>query len=875
MLSQIAPKKFILMLIIAVALKGSMSLPINSSLSMNENETYYEFQNDLTEGSVFSINLTGIIIDGKSHNFIGAFNISSGNITFQNIRFSSYNNFISAYNSNVNIINCTFMQSQNAIILHDSNFSLSGNSFEGIGNAIAISANSFFANVSGNRIGRVANLTAITSPLAITGKIMLNSEESDFYGLFKSLGNESNHYFNAKHFFIHNGEAYDVADNSNEFYGLIAKKSKNIAFGSNITAIKTLLLTNDINIYANSNYFISNINRDYSIVLIGDIDFKMESVNFISNSGIALSNMGANAKISNSSFFAKSIGYYQLEGNSTIQDTGFYFSNESEEATGMHIDSGQANISNAFFINAKTGLIALSDSAINGIAPKCINHSSYNLMFANLESAFGKNSVILPKKSMIYSKEYDYYSGITVNNPQQNELCSYPGFLLNGKYPWETEYEQILANIKNLMGFKSQNPLSALGDLNFVSSYENYSAKYDSKNPELIGKNGEVFNPFLTQKIASIEINISKDDLWIVYPLNAVILPILPINASRVISSGHFESNELIITNDFETDSNNSIIIGKANESVRVSAPKEGMSLVLKKGGETIFNSALNNHSEIFINLSDESGVIPKIIGQYDFYWIANGTVSYIERLSIKITNNVLLKSGNNLQEYYENVRRIIFDYYSDYEKGIIDFSKSVFGNTLTLKDELTIERNIGNKVSITIPLQVYSISDWDGYFLMPTLLRDYSFENKTAAFAFKVGNENIDLYSSKNFTIIISGFCGFSIGFENQTGAYAMPKSDYFCAGNDLVIKTNHLSTFFVYKEMIEQSQEANIQNNMLILENLSIPQSSVSNFKPITGLTTLFSISQKDFLGIFRAIFCILIIFAILLEIKKNYFH
>jgi hypothetical protein len=874
MLSAITLKKFISILIIAIALKNSMCLSLNSSLFINENETYYEFSNDLATGSVFNINLSGIIMDGKNHNFIGAFNISSSNVTFQNIRFLSYNNFISAYNSNINIINCTFAQSQNAITLIDSNFSLSGNYFIDIGNAIRISAAAFFANISDNSFSNAANLTVITSPSAIAEKITLNNNESDFYGLFKLLGNESSHYFNSKHFFIHKGEVYEAANNYNEFYGLIAKKSKNIAFSSNITASKTLSLTNDINIYANNNYFISNINRDYSIVLIGDIDFKIESANIVSNSGIVLSNIGANAKIINSSFFAKSIGYYQLEGNSTIQDTGFYFSSESGETTGMHIESGQANVSNAFFINAKMGLIALSDSVINGIIPKCINHSSYNLMVTNLESAFSKNSAILAKKSMIYSKEYDYYKGITASNPGQNELCSYPGFLLNEKYPWETEYEQILVNLKNLMGFKSQTPLSALGDLNFISSYGNYSIKYNAKNPELIGKNGEVANPFLVQKIASIEINISKDDLWIVYPVNAVILPILPINSSRVISSGHFESDELIIINDFETDSNNSIIIGKSAESINVAMPKEGMSLIIKKGKEIIFNSASNNYSELLINLTCESGVIPQIIGQYDFYWTKNNTVSYIERLNIKIINNILLKSSNILQDYYENVRRIIFDYYSDYENGIIDFSNSVSNNVLSLKDELVIERNLGNLVSITIPSQVYSTEAWDGLFLMPTLLKNYSFENKTAIFAFKAGNENIDLYSSKDFTIKISGFYGFSAGFENQTGAYAMPKSDYFNIGNDLVIKTNHLSTFFVYSEIIEP-EETNIQNNTLIYENLSIQESDASQFQLITGLTTLFSISQKDFLSIFRAIFYILIVLAIIFEVKRNYFY
>ncbi|MFA5333893.1 MAG: hypothetical protein WC376_05370 [Candidatus Nanoarchaeia archaeon] len=878
MLSNNFIKTSIILIFLPLFLKSSMGLILNDSFYLNENETYYEFSKDLVENNAVTINLSNIVIDGKNHYFTGQFNVNSQNVTFINIRFSSCNNFISAYNSGIKILNSEFKDSANAINLFNSNFSLINNSFFNINNLLNINSDSFSANISQNLISNVAtSMNIISSSSIADAKINLNMNQSDFYELFKTLGADINHYFNFKQFFSHNCIIYEVANNYDSFSNLLKAKSRNIALGANITAAKTLSLTNDVNIYGNNNYFISSINRDYSIVIVGDIDFKIDSLNLVSDSNIALSNMGANATITNCSIFSENIGYYQLEGELNISNSDFYFPINSSKTIGMHIESGKASLSNVEFFNAESGIITLNDSTINGIIPQCSNHSSYKIILTNLESAFSKNSIIIPEKSLIYGKEYDYYKGITVQNLGQNISCSYPGFLLGEKYPWETEYEILLTEIRTLIGLKSQNPIAALGDLNFIESYNNYSILYSSKTPEYLANDGKVHNPFLSQKIAVLDINISKDDLWISYPTNIIILPINLINSSRVISKGEFESNELIILNDFEVDFNNSITKGELTDSIKIYAPENITHLVLKKEGQTIFNSTLNDYEELVFNLTNSSGIIPELSGQYDFYWVLDNEVQYIERLNVKIINNVILNSNNTLQSYYNNIKKILFEYYSDYEKGIIDFSNNLKNNTLSLNAQLMIERNLGNKVLVTIPTSIYSTNDWNGLFLMPTLVKDYVFRNETAAFAFKVGHESIDLYTDLEFSITISGFSGFDVGFENQTGVYELPKTDYFDNGNDLVVKTKHLSTFFIYqKKQVSNQAETAIEttNNSLIQELSPANETEAPKLQQITGFIEISSMNQADSLNCLRVMFSILIIFATLFVIKKNFF-
>jgi hypothetical protein len=874
-------KKSLTILILFLFLKTSMSLTLNDSFYLNENETYYEFSQNITSNNIININFDNLIIDGKNNYFQGQFNINSKNITFINLIFNSYDNFILATDSNIKILNSKFNNSNNAIILTNSNFSIINNSFNNINNLININSTSFFANISENKINNVINSFYITSSSLITDeKINLNLKISNFYELFKILGNESTNYFNSKQFFNHENIIYEVVNNYDELLNLIKTKSKNIALGNNITATKTLSLINDVNIYGKNNYFNSNISREYSIVLIGDINFNIDSLNIISNSNLAISNMGATVNIINCELFVKNTGFYQLEGILNISNSNLYFLNESENNIGIHIESGQANISNTKFYNANIGIIALTDSLINGIKPLCSNHSVYKTRITNLENVFNQNSIIIPEKSTIYEKEYDYFKGITIQNIEQDLSCSYPGFIYNNEYPWETEYKNILNQIKNLMKFKDVNTTRALSNLNLIPEYNNYLINYESENIELLSNTGEVFNPYLNQKTALLNINISKGELNINYPINIVILPINVMDSSRIISQGIFKSNTLTIMKDFEIDSNNTILKGEIMESIKINIPENITHLILKKNNEIIFNSSLDNYYELIINSSHSFEIIHLINESYDFYWMFNNTIHSIERLNIKINNKVLLKSTSISQIFYENIKQIIFDYYSDYENGIIDFSNSIINNALNLKENLTIVRDLGNLVSINIPKNVYSLNNWDGLFIMPTLLKEYEFNNESILFAFKIGSEYVDLYTKEEFTITISGFSGFNVGFRNQTGVYEMPKTNYYDLGNDLVIKTKHLSTFFIYQkkqEIITTIEE----NNTKIKENNTIKQETNSNItlnknSPlITGLITISNLNQADFLKNLRTMFCILMIFSTMFVLKKTIFQ
>ncbi|MDD4353628.1 MAG: hypothetical protein PHN56_04165 [Candidatus Nanoarchaeia archaeon] len=876
-------KKLLILGIMLLVFRTSMSLTLNDSFNLNENESYYEFSKDLALNSIININLNNIIIDGKNYSFTGSFNIYSKNVTFQNINFKNYNNFISASNSSINIINCAFENSENAINIINSNFSLTNNLFFNINNLLKINANYFSANISLNDIKNVNNSIIFSSPFLIDDKIInLNNNNSNFYDLFKMLKHDANGYFNNKQFFNHDNLIYEVANNYTELLDLIKKKSKNISFGANITANKIISFTNNINIYGKNNYFISQINKEYSLVLIGEINFTLNSLNIDSNSNIAISNMGANAKISNSSIYAKDIGYYQLEGILNISDSNFYFLNESEKKTGMHIETGQITISNTNFFNATTGIILFDNSMLNGRALKCINHPTYTLLIADIENDFSADSVIIPQKLKIYENEYDYYNKITISNLEQNNLCSYPGFLLNEKYPWEIEYELVLNELKNLIGLKTRTPDSALDNLNLISLYNNYSIKYFSKSPELLTSNGEVINPYLNQKVASMEVNILKNDLGITFPLNIVILPIIPINSSRIESNGTFQLNELIIKNDFEMDSSNLITKGNTSESIKIFSPQNETILILKNGNKTLFNSSIDNYYELILNLLNSSGILAEINDSYDFYWIKEGKIYLIERLNIKLINEILLKSSTIVQSYNNNINQIIFlSYYSDYENGIIDFSNSLKNNTVILQRQLKIERDLGNLISIIIPPKFYSIDTWDGLFLMPTLIKDFVYENENSLFAFKVGSENLDLYSTNDFLINISGFSGFNAGFKNSSGIYELPKSNYYSLGNDLIIKTKHLSTFFIYQKKPKIIEEQNVIpkelviQNESILQNISLNEEVIPKIQSTTGLITLSILSQQEYLSIIRLIFSILLIYAIIIAIKKNFFH
>lgn len=853
--------KTVFLLILSLLFSCGFCAQVNESFNFSQSETYYELLNDLIFNDSLIINHPNITIDGKNNSITGQFIILSENVTLKNIILNPIKNDLIIINSSSIILENIFL-----------NNSINGMIFN-FNNSLSI----FLENIVFFNVSCAAKINTELNHSFHDDFFYFNNSLTSPQDFFKKFNYDSNYFFK-KEYYLSKNDYFEFAENHEEFNEL-AQKTNNIALKGNISFDDLLIFSNDLKIKGFGNYFSLNTNKDFSIIALNEIELIFENLNFMFKSKNFMQNLGANASFSDCGFYSNSaqIFYYQVQGNSKIINSSFYSFGNSSKA--IQISDGKSEINGNYFKNFKTGISLNKDCFLNDLKADYSNHEEYSEILVptfNLSFLENNHFDLFNNSLNFYGKTYDAINQLVID-----ENCFYPGILKNGFYPFEIEANESLNKLKELIKGNNTGINNIFSKLIFLKEIDGFNLSWSSQKPSIINDSGFVFNPMFSEQEVKLFINFSSNSLTIKKSLDLIAKPITTIPSNRIESQGKHNGTHIIFLKNHEF-LNELNFYHEAAYELKVNLPaNKTHNLIVLKNNEEIFNSETND--SFFINNSFNQSIFDSSTNYYDFIWKLNYSTILHERIFVSVLNNVLIKF-NQTFDYSDFFKTLHFN---SFQESFIDFSSKLSNNSAILAQDLMIYCNTSKGIiDLKIPSNFYSNKQWNGKFILPKIIENNEFEYGIVDFRFLIGCNDCDLFSADFFTIMIPGRANKSVAYiDSSNNTTFLKKTDYFSIGNNLFIKTRHLSEFIIYEPIIqepdsefleleEQNQSINIIDLSQEIEELDENEQLElqENKTAITSMISLNALNEAFFLKALKLAITSSLIASILLILKKN---